>query len=100
MAQITVTTKTLSGKATELQGYNKQLNTQITALQQQEKALCGMWEGDAKEAFDKAFQSDIKQMQNFYEAIGKFVTQLNEIVKNYNAAEAKNVNIASERKYK
>lgn len=100
MAQIQVTTKTLNNKASELQRYNGQLNTKINELLNQEKSLCGMWEGDAKEAFDKAFQSDIKQMQNFYKEIGNFVTKLNEIVKKYDEAEKKNVDIATQRKYK
>lgn len=99
MAQITVTPSQLKQKATSLQSYNKQLNSQISNLQSQERSVCSMWEGDAKKAFDQAFQKDIQQMTNFYNEIEQYAAKLNEIAKSYEDAETRNTQIASERTY-
>lgn len=58
-----------------------------------------MWDGDANDAFHAAFTKDVTQMNNFYNAIEKYVSNLNEIVKKYEAAESKNLQTAKERKY-
>lgn len=100
MAQITVTTSQVKGKADMLKSYNSQLNSQISQLQQQESSLCSMWDGDAKNAFDKEFKKDIVQMQNFYKAIEQYVAKLNEIVKAYDDAESRNTQTATNRTYK
>lgn len=100
MAQITVTTRELKNKATSLQSSNQQLNSQISQLQQQEASLCSMWEGDAKNAFDKAFKSDIQQMQNFYKEIQQYVAKLNEIISSYEQAEQRNTQTATTRSYR
>lgn len=99
-SQITVSTRELNSKAQTLQTNNQRLNTLIDQLRTQEASLCSMWEGDAKDEFDKAFRSDINQMKNFYDAIKDYVVKLNEIIKNYDEAEARNVQIAQERKYR
>lgn len=99
-SQIKVTTSELSSNADNLQNSNNRLNTMIDQLRQQEASLCTMWEGDSKDAFDKAFRHDIDQMKNFYEAIKQHVAKLKEIAKNYETAEQRNVQIANERKYR
>lgn len=99
-SQIIVSTRELNSKSQSLQASNTQLNKMIDQLQQQELNLCSMWEGDAKDEFDKEFRKDIQQMKNFYEAIKNYILKLNEIIKNYDQAEAKNVQIARERKYR
>ena len=99
-SQIIVSTRELNSKSQALQSSNTQLNRMIDQLQQQELSLCSMWEGDAKDEFDKEFRKDIQQMKNFYEAIKNYILKLNEIIKNYDQAEAKNVQIAKERKYR
>ncbi len=98
--QITVTTSTLKSKASSLQSSNRQLNAQITQLQNQESSLCNMWEGDAKTAFDKAFRNDIQQMQNFTKEIDQYVSKLNEIIKSYEQAESRNTQTANQRTYR
>ncbi len=100
MAQFTVTTALLNQKAGELRSSNRNLTTQINNLKSQHAALNGMWEGDAKQAFDKAFNQDIQQMQNFYTEIEHYIAKLAEVAKNYEQAEAKNVEIAHVRTYK
>ncbi len=97
--QITVNTKEVSNKATELKKFNSDLKKRIEELRTQEQALNKMWDGDANDAFHAAFTKDVTQMNNFYNAIEKYVSNLNEIVKKYEAAESKNLQTAKERKY-
>ena len=98
--QFTVTPAQLNQKAGELRQNNRNLTTQIENLRTQHSALNGMWEGDAKNAFEKAFNHDIQQMQNFYKEIENYVAKLTEVAKNYEQAEARNVEIGHVRTYK
>ena len=99
MAQTIVNSSTLKSKAQALKNLNNNLKTQITNLTTQESSLNGMWDGDANTAFHNAFQKDVTQMNNFYNAIEKYVTVLLEIANQYDNAEQSNQNIASTRKY-
>ncbi|MDE7312622.1 MAG: WXG100 family type VII secretion target [Eubacterium sp.] len=98
--QFTVTTAQLNQKAGELRSNNRNLTTQIENLKSQQSALNGMWEGDARNAFDKAFNQDVQQMQNFYKEIENYVVKLTEIAKTYEQAENKNMETANVRTYK
>ncbi|MDO5411619.1 MAG: WXG100 family type VII secretion target [Lachnospiraceae bacterium] len=97
---IQVSTTTLKNKANDLKNQNSRLKTQIDNLKTQEKHLNGMWDGEANDAFHKAFEQDITQMHNFYNAIEQYVAKLNEIAKAYEDAERKNIALANQRKYK
>ena len=98
--KITVNTSTITNKAGELKSLNSNLKKQIETLTTTENSLNSMWEGDAKEAFHKAFSNDIIQMNSFYDAIEKYVTSLQEIVSAYEKAENANLNTANTRSYK
>lgn len=99
MAQTIVNSSTLKSKAQELKNLNNNLKTQITNLTTQESSLNGMWDGDANTAFHNEFNKDITQMNNFYNAIEKYVSVLLEIANQYDSAEQSNQNIASSREY-
>lgn len=96
---ITVNTTTMRSKASELKSANGQLKTQIGNLTTEEEALNSMWDGDANTAFHNAFQKDIAQMNNFYNAIEKYCSALEEIAGKYDSTEQSNQSIASTRKY-
>lgn len=100
MANITVNTSTITNKAGELKTLNSSLKTQIEELTSTESALNSMWEGDANDAFHKAFTQDINRMNEFYNAIEKYITSLQEIVSVYEKAENANLNTANTRSYK
>lgn len=100
MANITVNTSTITNKAGELKTLNSSLKTQIEELTSTESALNSMWEGNANDAFHKAFTQDINQMNEFYNAIEKYITSLQEIVSVYEKAENANLNTANTRSYK
>lgn len=97
---ITVNPKQIEKKAEELKKYNSKLKNKINELKTQEKSLNGMWDGEANDAFHKSFNSDITQMNNFYNAIEQYVAKLKQIVDAYEKAERTNVNTATKRSYK
>lgn len=97
---IQVSTKTLTKKANDLKSLNSKLKKQIESLKTTESSLNKMWDGESNDAFHKAFSQDIIQMNNFYNAIEKYASSLNEIAKQYEKAEKINLSTASQRKYK
>ena len=97
---IQVTTATLKNKANELKSLNSKFKSQVENLKSAESSLNGMWEGEAKTAFHKAFTQDITQMHNFYNAIEQYVQKLDQIATAYEQAEKKNISTATTRKYK
>lgn len=97
---ITANTGQITSKAQELKQLNDRLKNQIEELISTESSLNSMWDGDANDAFHKAFAQDVVQMNNFYNAIVAYVAKLQEIVSTYEKAENANLNTASTRKYK
>lgn len=98
--QIQVTTGTLTSKANELKNLNSRFKSQVSSLRSYESSLNSMWDGEANTAFHNAFTKDATQMDNFYNAIEKYVSSLNEIIQEYERAERANVNTATSRSYK
>lgn len=99
MAFFQVTSSELRNKASRLQELNGQFKAKASELQEKENALCSMWEGEAKTVFHQAFMSDRQQMDAFYGLITQYVQALLEIAARYEAAEARNREIAAARKY-
>lgn len=99
MALIRVTAAQLKSGAEELAGFNNQLKNQVNELELCEQNLCTMWEGQAKEAFHRAFCSDRTQMDNFRLLIEQYVEALLSIALKYEQAEAMNTETASTRNY-
>lgn len=100
MSEILTTSSQLRSKAEELGSINAKFKTQVDQLESTETALVSMWEGDSKEAFHSAFNSDKVQMHNFYNAIAQHVSALNQIATNYDNAEKANVEVGTTRTYK
>ena len=97
MAEFTVNGTELESRAAELKTLNASFLNMVKDLEAQESALLNMWEGEAKDAFHKAFMSDKTQMTNFYNAIEKYVAVLQSAAAHYNSAEVKNIEIATTR---
>lgn len=97
---IQVSTTTLKEKANTLKSLNSSFKKQVESLSSQEQSLNSMWDGEANDAFHKAFSDDIIQMNNFYNAIEKYASVLTEIAGEYEKAEKTNLNTASTRSYK
>lgn len=99
MALIRVSSQELRNKASELRNLEGQLKSQTTEFQSGAQALGATWEGDTKQAFLKAAESDKQQMDRFAELIEKYCVALEEDARRYDEAEAKNAQIAASRKY-
>ncbi len=100
MAEIKVTSGELKNKATELRQLNSQFKKSVEDMTSTEQQLVGMWDGDAKESFHNAYNSDRSQMDVFYDTIEKYCQALDSNAARYEAAEQKNLNTASQRTYK
>lgn len=99
MAEILVTAAQLTAKAGELRQLNSSFETQVGQLVSSEQNVCSMWEGDAKTAFDNAFQHDKSMMDEFKKAIDQYATALETIAKEYEKAETQNTTTATNRSY-
>lgn len=100
MADFTVSMNDLKAKVEGLRQMNAQFKNLEGELASLEGNLNGMWEGEAKNAFHNAFTSDKTQMDNFYNAIEVYAQRLDTIAAKYAQAEARNIEIASERSYR
>lgn len=99
MAEIMVTSSQLKAKADSLRECNEKFKAQVTNLENQEGSLITMWEGEARNVFDRAFKSDKAQFDNFYNLIMQYVQTLETIAAKYAEAEATNAQIAGTRTY-
>ncbi|MCC8162187.1 MAG: WXG100 family type VII secretion target [Lachnospiraceae bacterium] len=99
MALIRVTATQLKAQAEELRTLNSQFKDQVTELETCETNLAGMWEGEARDAFHNAFNSDKTQMTNFYTLIEQYVAKLLTIAAKYEQAEGTAEEIATVRNY-
>lgn len=99
MALIRVTSAQLRAKAEELTSLNNNLKTNVNELEACEQNLVSMWEGQAKDAFHRAFSNDKIQMTNFSTLIEKYVYTLLTIAAKYEQAEKQNTETASTRSH-
>lgn len=97
--RIEVNSSTIRKKASELKSLNRKFMSLVSALRSQERALNSMWDGDANDAFHKAFASDEKQMETFYKEIEKYASSLESIAGEYEKVEKVNVSMAASRTY-
>lgn len=100
MAEIKVTSGELKNKATALRQLNTNLKKAVEEMTSNENSLVGMWDGEAKEAFHKAYESDRNQMDTFSQVIEKYCIALENNAAKYEQMEAKSLKLASERSYK
>lgn len=99
MSFFRVTSSELRRKAGRLSELNSQFKAKAEELGEQEAALCGMWEGQAKDTFHQAFLRDRQQMGIFNQLISQYVQALLEIAARYERAEERNREIAASRNY-
>lgn len=100
MSDFRVTINDLKTKVDTLRQLNGQFKSKVEELAGTEANLVGMWEGQARDTFHRAFESDKIQMNNFYNAVEVYAQRLEQIATRYTQAEATNTEIAYERNYK
>jgi len=97
MAEMRVTSATLSQKKSELE----QLNSQLVALKGQyesvEQAMNSKWDGDAKTAFHATFTQNMAAIDTFTKEVTNYITALQNIITKYETTEAENQSIAASR---
>ena len=98
MAEIKVTPKELRNKAQELQNLNKQFRTEVEKMVGYRTQLDSMWDGEARLAFDKAFDTDKAKWETFAKNIDDYVQKMLETAETYETAEQNNLQTASTRK--
>lgn len=99
MAELKVSTAELRKKAEELRNLNTQFHSKVEDLENSEKSLTTMYEGDARDAFHTAFTNDKNQFETFYNTIEQYIAAMNTFANNYDKTEQLNMNIASTRNY-
>ena len=99
MAQFTVDVAKLRTALSDLQKDHKDFNSEVDDLKKSEKTLSGKWEGDAKEAFEKAFLEDAKYMDDFSSLLTKYEETLQKMIEAYEAAARENVRTGSTRSF-
>lgn len=98
MAMFKVSPQQLRQKVQELQRMEREFKQAVDSLVQKEAALASTWEGDAQIAFRNAFRNDRQQFENFRMGLQKYVQVLQEALRQYEAAESRNTDIARTRK--
>ena len=99
MSFIQVTSQELRAKADELNILNQKFATEVETMVSSQGNLNTMWEGDAKEAFNTAFNQDKAKFDNFKNAIEAYIQSLLGIAGKYEEAERRNYQIAGQRTY-
>ncbi len=98
MARFRVTAREVRRTAENLRSQNRYFNSQVNSLQNSERRLHGMWEGQAHDAFHNAFMHDKDYMARFHQLIEQYCRALDEIARQYEEAERRNLHTARERK--
>ncbi len=100
MAMIRTTALQMKNSAQELTSLNARFKSAVSEMEALEASLNRMWEGEAREAFHRAFTSDKTQMDNFFNAIEVYAARLQAAAARYETAESQNVDIANTRSYR
>lgn len=98
MAEIRVTPKELRNKAQELQNLNKQFRAEVEKMVGYRSQLDSMWDGEARTAFDHAFDTDKVKWDTFARNIDEYVQKMLEAAETYETAEQNNLQTAVIRK--
>ncbi len=78
---------------------NNQFRARVEDLMNTAQELAGMWQGEANNTFNAALATDQERWAAFAALVDTYVETLREIVRQYQNAEADNVEIASRRTY-
>ena len=89
MNQMTTNTAEMRRVASELTDLNGRFEQQVGALVDDKTELCGMWEGEANNTFQQAFNKSYESLHDFYNVIATYVRVLTEIAAKYEESEAR-----------
>lgn len=98
MAEIKVTPKELRKKAEELKNLNEKFRSEVEKMVGYRTQLDSMWDGEARTAFDRAFDTDKGKWDTFARNIDDYIQKMIEAAETYETAEQNNLQTASVRK--
>ena len=81
----------------QLRSCNREFEDQMRRQDNEEGRLDAMWDGNANEAFNTVYRNDRKHFWNFSQAIKDYINALENILRQYEDSEQKNVNTARTR---
>lgn len=93
--KIKVNTKTLQKDTSSIQKDLNRVLKKIEAMQNNVTAMNKMWTGEANAAFNKAFNDDIKVLQNLCEAIQEIISYETTAKTEYDKCETKVASLIS-----
>lgn len=96
-SEIRVTSAQITSKKDHLRQLNSQFKSKLQDMSSTEKQLLSMWEGDASKAFDANYKKDYAKMENLHKVVEDYCKTLEQIVKQYESSEKKNVQTAKTR---
>ncbi|MBD5106569.1 MAG: WXG100 family type VII secretion target [Lachnospiraceae bacterium] len=96
-SQIRVTSTQINSKKERLQQLNSTFKSRLEDMNTTEKQLLTMWEGDAAKAFKASYDRDYKKMLELHKVVQSYCKALEQIVKQYEQSERKNVSTAKNR---
>ena len=99
MAEMVINSQTIKTQADNLSNLNVQFQSQVNELKSIEATLNSSWDGESRATFHQAFQSDVDQMDHFFQIINEYVSTLMNIAARYEVAENRNIDVASTRTY-
>ena len=92
-----VTAAELKNAASVLTEKNGQFVSAVNELEGLQQELKGMWEGEANNAFNNAFQTDKGKWTQFSQTVTQYIQALQNIAQTYEQTEATNTATATSR---
>lgn len=96
---LTVTSQKLRETAANLRRLNSQLRSELNNMSSRERSLNGMWDGQANDTFHAAYEHDVREYNDFIQAIEEYINALLQAADEYERTESRNQSIASSRTY-
>ena len=87
--KIKVNTNKLSNTTNDIEDALKDIKKKVNAMKADVKALNSMWTGDAYDAFDKAFQDDMKDLGTICDNIQSVIDYEKKAKTEYDSCEQK-----------
>ena len=97
MADIKVSTQQLRNVASQLSTMKSRLVNEASAMRTNQRTLTGQWDGPSNEAFDRAFNRNVSEFENFNNLVQDYINALNNYAAQYERMEQENQNIAATR---
>lgn len=94
---IKTNTKKLRNGATQVKSDLQTIKRELANLRSQVSMLNGYWSGTGHDEFEKKFNNDCEEVQDFINEVQKYYNDLIKVAGNYETGERAVVNLASKR---